>query len=518
LNGESASEAQGRDPVIAALRRAVETGEEPEDAQVGAWFKQAADKLVVDEGTLFYVGSGREATALRLVVPSEMRREVLKECHDALSSGHLGTEKTFGRVRERYWWPNLYKEVKHYVETCDSCQRAKKPKWSAKGNWEATVVGAPWQRVSVDFMGPVTSTTRGNRYVLVFTDYFTRWVVAVPTKDCTSETAANEFVEKILLQFGAPEELLSDNGKHFVAEVVERVCQMAGTKKLFTTSYRPQANGLVERWNGTLALMLSSSMEDDKDWDEKLPFVVFAYNTSKHAVTKKSPFELVQGRVARLPLDVALGTRPSEERTAIDYSNELLISLQEGFRKAREAMDQGKQVKERRRLKEGGKVMAYEQGQKVWLLREKDQITKFGKKFDGPYEIVEINGPNYATIAKEDGEKMKVHVERLKPHKEREEDRVGEAPIDEDDDRGEEEFEEEPDMDELLPKDIIGKRVRVHWPMDKAWYDGTVTARKKRKHVITYDDGEVRAEQLMGYKRPVQWKLLVRRRSDANSF
>jgi transposase InsO family protein len=524
----SAREAQERDVTTAALRRAVETGEEPADTTVRKLLTQIADRLVVDDGTLFYSGSGRDAGTLRLVVPSEMRRSVLQECHDALTSGHLGREKTFARVRERYWWPDLYKDVKHYVDTCDACQRAKKPKWSATGKWEATVVGAPWKRVAVDFLGPVTRTARGNRYLLVFTDYLTRWVVAVPTQECTAETAAREFVEKIVLQFGAPEELLSDNGQHFAAEVVERVCQMAGTKKLFTTAYRPQADGLVERWNGTLAQMLASSMEDDKDWDEKVPFVVFAYNTAQHAVTGKSPFELVQGRVARLPMDVALGTRPSEQRSASEYSDELLIRMQEGFRAAREAMDQSKRTQERRRLKEGGKEVAYEKGQKAWLLVEPDRITKFGKKFDGPYEIVEVNGPNYATIALEDGEKVKVHVERLKPFKARDarfdeefEINVGDDSADESEEIviNPEEVEVDPDHDKLLPNDLIGKRVRVHWPLERQWFDGTVKARKKKQHVVHYDDGEVRAERLLGYKKAApKWKLLERRRSDAISF
>ena len=263
---------------------------------------------------------------------------------------------------------------------------------------------------------------------------------------------------------------------------------------------------------------MKTVLEDDKDWDEKLPFIVFAYNTAKHAVTKKSPFELVQGRVARLPLDVALGTRPSEERTAIEYSNELLIRMQEGFRAAREAMDQGKRTQERRRLKEGGKKVAYQKGQKAWLSVEPAAIEKFGKKFEGPYEIVELNGANYATLEKEDGEKVKVHVERLKPHKGREQDRVDHEEVVQEIPLNGDEEEVEPDRNKLLPNDLIGQRVRVHWPLERQWFDVVVTARKKKLHVVKYDDGEVRAERLLGYKIAPKWKLLVRRRSDANPF
>src|SRR5690606_9419494 len=150
-----------------------------------------------------------------------------------LSGGHFGVEKTVARVQERYWWPNQYAEVKHYVETCEACAKAKKSRWTSEGKLESAVVGLPWQRVSADFLGPVDKSERGNRYLLVFTDYFTRWVVAVPTVDCTAETVAKEFIERIVLNFGAPYEFLSDNGPAFASEVVDRICAMAGTKKLF---------------------------------------------------------------------------------------------------------------------------------------------------------------------------------------------------------------------------------------------------------------------------------------------
>jgi transposase InsO family protein len=473
----------------------------------------------VDDGKLFYTrGKKRNKTepeGLRLVVPSQMRAEILKESHDTLSGGHFGVEKTFARVQERYWWPNQYTEVRHYVETCDSCARSKKPKWSSKGKMEASVVGKPWQRVSADFLGPVTKTDRGNRYLLVFTDYFTRWVVAVPTVDCTAETVAKEFVERIVLNFGAPEEFLSDNGPAFASEVVDRICAMAGTKKLFTTGYRPQANGLVERWNGTVVQSLRASMDDDiKSWDEKVLFITFAYNTAINAATKRTPFELVQGRMARLPIDVVLGTRPSEARSTSEYANELLIRMQEGFREARESSDQQKRARERRSSKEGegARVGFIKQGDKVWLdVRDKD-ASKLDKKYEGPYDVVEVHNANYVTIAKEDGERAKVHLERLKSYKPR----VNEPSVVISEDHGDEdEVEVDPDPS-MLPNDLIGKRVRVWWSGERKWFDGVVKARKKRQHVVHYDDGDIKAERLLGYDKRYSpaWKLLVRRRSD----
>lgn len=511
--------AQRQDTVLGPLVRWVKDGEEPMDKESRKLLRQVGDKLIIDDGKLFYSrGQKRnkmEPEGLRLVVPAQMRRDILLESHDTLSGGHFGVEKTFARVCDRYWWPNQYAEVKHYVETCESCARSKKPRWTDTGKMEATVVGKPWQRVSADFLGPVEKTERGNRYLLVFTDYFTRWVVAVPTADCTAETVAKEFVERIVLNFGAPEEFLSDNGPAFASEVVDRVCAMAGTKKLFTTAYRPQANGLVERWNGTIVQSLRACMDEDlKTWDEKVIFVTFAYNTAVNAATKMTPFELVQGRMARLPIDVVLGTRPSEARSTSEYANELLIRMQEGFRAAREASDQQKRARERRSSKEGegARKVAYAIGNKVWLDVKDKNVSKLDKQYDGPYEVVSVHNDNYVTIAKEDGERVKVHVERLKLYKAR---RVETSEVSEEkeDDGIEEEVDPDPDM---LPNDLIGKRVRVYWSGDDKWYDGIVEKRKKRQHVVHYDDGEVKTERLLGYKEGYypKWKLLVRRRSD----
>jgi transposase InsO family protein len=518
--GVNVAAAQRQDVVLGPLIRWIETGELPEEKETVKLLGQVSDKLIMDEGKLFYYRGQkrgkREPEGMRLALPSQMRVDILKEFHDMLIGGHFGVEKTFARVQERYWWPNQYTEVKHYVETCEACAQAKRASWTNAGKLETTVVGRPWQRVSGDFLGPVERTERGNRYLLVFADYFTRWMVAVPTVDCTADTVAKEFVERVVLNFGAPEEFLSDNGSAFASEVVDRICAMTGTKKIFTTAYRPQANGLVERWNGTVVQSLRASMDDNiKGWDDMVSFITFAYNTSVNAETKMTPFELVQGRTARMPVDVVLGARPSEARSTGEYSKEMLIRMQEGFRAAKDASDQQKRARERRNQKggEGVRGIAYKQGDKVWLDVREAGTSKLNKKFEGPYDIVDVHNVNYVTIIKEDGERVRVHVGRLKPCKLRNKEPLEDAVVS---DGVEMELTEvDPDLN-MLPNDLIGKRVRVWWSGAREWFDGTVMKRKKRLHVVHYDDGDVKAERLLGYHKKIspKWKLLEHRGSD----
>jgi hypothetical protein len=280
---------------------------------------------------------------------------------------------------------------------------------------------------------------------------------------------------------------------------------------------------MVERWNGTVAQMLTTFVDEhEKNWDEMVPYVVFAFNTSKHAATKVTPFELIYGRKVTTPMEVALGIGATRERSTVDYAQEVVIKLKEGLRAAKEASDKMKRAQERRQLKAAEEAHSHEYkiGDKVWLdirQTEKGESKKFAKKFEGPYEVTMVH-TNYITIKKHDGKEAKVHVERVKLFKERDlsasED---EAEAQEAADEGEE-IAVIPDQSQLLPNDLIGKRVRVYWSGEKKWFDGLVTKRNKRQHIVEYDDGDVKSERLLGYSQRIAppWKLLVRRRSDVS--
>ena len=110
-----------------------------------------------------------------------------------------------------------------------------------------------------------------------------------------------------MCRHGAPRVLLSDQGTNFLSKLVSEICQIVGTKQIKTSSYHPETDGLVERFNKTLATMISMYVsERHKDWDEFLPLVLFAYRTSLHDSVKDTPFFLLYGRDAKLPLDQVL--------------------------------------------------------------------------------------------------------------------------------------------------------------------------------------------------------------------
>ena len=163
----------------------------------------------------------------------------------------------------------------------------------------------------------------GNQYAVVFTDYSTKWPEVFATKDQTALTIAELFVEEIVCRHGVPGQLLSDRGAAFLSRLLKEICSLLGVKKINTTAYHPQTNGLTERFNRTLTDMLAKRVEKNgKDWDTHLPFVLFAYRASTQESTKESPFYLMYGRDPRLPTALEMDNMSCEEMDVDSYKRD----------------------------------------------------------------------------------------------------------------------------------------------------------------------------------------------------
>lgn len=158
-------------------------------------------------------------------------------------------------------------------------------------------VAGPFDRIGVDII-QFPRSDLGNQYAVVFMDYLTKWLEVYPTPDQSAATVANLLVREIVSRHGVPSELLSDRGRAFLLQEVQ---SLLGFKKV---SYHPQTDGLVERFNRMLTAMLAKTVErGGRDWDQRLPFVLFAYQQQS---TLESPFFLLYGRDPRLPTDTTM--------------------------------------------------------------------------------------------------------------------------------------------------------------------------------------------------------------------
>src|SRR6266481_841389 len=188
----------------------------------------------------------------------------------------------------------------------------------------------PFQRISIDCVGPLPCTERHNKYIVVVTDYLTRWPEAFAVENIQAPVIARLLVEEIMCRYGAPYQLLSDRGTNFMSQLVSETCKIINTRKLNTSSYHPQTNGLCERFNKTLADILSMYVNQrHNDWDVFIPFALWAYRTAVQTTTNETPFYLMYGRDPNLPIDCSLLPQPSAEDdlAVTQYKSELAKNL-----------------------------------------------------------------------------------------------------------------------------------------------------------------------------------------------
>lgn len=186
----------------------------------------------------------------------------------------------------------------------------------------------PWDVVAVDVC-TFTLTNSGNINLIVFVNLFTKYVIAIPTADQTAQTVCDIFIERVITQHGVPRKLLSDKGSNFTLQLVEEVCKLLNTKKIFTTPYHPEGDGQMKRTNRMLqALLASHTHSNQPEWDKYVPYAVFAYNCSLATSTSISPFYLNHGRHPNLPLEVALAPKTFIDASPDDYKDFVAESME----------------------------------------------------------------------------------------------------------------------------------------------------------------------------------------------
>eukprot|EP00731_Ephydatia_muelleri_P021349 Em0013g1076a len=278
--------------------------------------KKALKFFISTSGELMYKQKlkGKEPTFLRYVQSPEERRLILLACHVHPTSGHMGRTRTLHRIKERVMWHGMVKDCTEMIRTCDICQRMNRKLTCGVPELHPIPVKSPWYMIGIDFIGPISPPGEdGSQYILTISDYFTKWVEAIPTPDKTATTVAN-CLFKIFMRMGLPRVMLSDNGSEFCNKLNDKLAEILGVKRRLTTPYHPQANGLDERYNQTLQNMLAKFVSTKQTvWSSYLDTCTFAYNTSRHESSTYTPFQLMFGRQAILPVDIDLQKESGDE-------------------------------------------------------------------------------------------------------------------------------------------------------------------------------------------------------------
>jgi len=385
-------EAQELDPLIGEILHAKRIGRNespnPEVRQFVA--KHGANCETVD-GILFYHTGKNE---MKIFLPKAWREEVLIANHDDFMAGHLGQHKTRLRIMRKYYWPNMRQEIISYVQSCKSCQLRKGPLHQNCPALKPLQIVGPYERLVIDTVGPLNMSKKGNKHILVVTDWFTKWVEMFALPDITADTISRVIVEEIICRYGAPKEILSDLGSAFNSNWFKAVCKQCNTVKVYSTPYAPQTQGIVERFNGTMKDMIATCVGPSRKWDEVLPYLRLAYNGAVHEVTGYSPYYMNFARDPCMPHDASMPIpNHSDLRDHYNFLATVRARLTEAWTAARQAI--GKEQRRQKRIfDERAKERPVEVNSLVMLklppAQLKESQSQFHPKWRGPYRVVEV--------------------------------------------------------------------------------------------------------------------------------
>lgn len=297
------------------------------------------DRLVEKKGVLYrqvFRPDGAEVV-LQLLLPSVLRDEVLTEVHQR--HGHQGVERTLGLLRQRCYWPRMSSDVAHWCHTCERCQVAKDIQPTARSSMGHLLASRPNEILAMDFT-LLEPTHSGIENVLVMTDVFSKYTLAVATRDQRASTVAQVLVTEWFSKFGVPARIHSDQGRNFESLLIQQLCALYGIEKSRTTPYHPAGNGQCERFNRTLHNLLRTlPVSRKRDWNSCLPQLLYSYNTTPHQATGESPFLLMFGQEPRLPIDFLLGrVHEPVGGTVHDWIREHQTRLEIAFEGARDRL------------------------------------------------------------------------------------------------------------------------------------------------------------------------------------
>ena len=308
----------------------------------------------------------------RIKIPSpDSRHRITEQVH---SLGHFGIRKTWQLLCTLFWWPGLFTHVKTVVRECFLCQRRKVPNKSDKALDKGVPFTAfhPMEVIAWDIMGPLPVSKKGNRFIVVVMDLFSRWLEIGALETSTAEKLAEFLWDRVISRFGPPVQVHSDKGTNFNAEVLKRLYQIWGIQKSTTVAYYPQGNGMVERMNKVIQDMVAKKLydRDPAEWDELLAAVTYGHNVTPHVETGVSPYALFFGREPCIPVDGTVHQTSNDDKFQMLF--QIWKKIQERWRKAHE-------------------TEAFAPGDMVWLWRPsgtKGEPKKFSLQWTGPFRVL----------------------------------------------------------------------------------------------------------------------------------
>ena len=428
VDSEKLRAAQEQEPVLLELIQFLE-GEIPKKSKTARRIRRISQDYVVKDRVLYHIwtqkGKGKieERTHLQLVVPVPYRRSVMSQYHQHPLSGHRGFANTYLSIKFRYFWKGMSPDIAGFIKQCYACARSYRARGYRNALLQETSAAAAFQRMHADILGPLATSEKGYKYVLVMVDSFTRWVELTPLKNQTASTVATCIYNGWICRHGVPREIVTDKGTNFLAQIVKELAESLRIQRITTSSYHPQANGLCERRNAVIVGALKKMVQNNPaEWPSYLPSIQFAINTTLCSSTRYSPYYLVYGRAALRPIDIVLSLEETPVSSINDHLTQLMHKIYYHERIAQE-WDQQSRAEYKKYYDRKVREDHLKVGDFVWIHvpavgRDLQIGRKLRSPWDGPYQIVAFKTPvNVIVKTCPGGEVLEtsIHVNRLKP-------------------------------------------------------------------------------------------------------
>jgi hypothetical protein len=343
----------------------------------------------------------------------------MAEVHEGICGTHQSAPKMKWLLRRSgFYWPDMIADCFKYYKGCQICQKFGDLQLVPAAELHPIIKPWPFRGWGLDFIGEIhPSSSKGHQFVLVATDYFTKWTEAVALKNMTHKEVIEFITEHIVHRFGIPQTLTTDQGTSFMSKEVREFAELYKIKLLNSSPYYAQANGQAESSNRTLIGLIKKKISDHpKHWHKVLSEALWAHRISKHRATKVSPFELVYGQEAVLPVEISLNAVRFARQNDLavgDYYNFMMDNIDEVTDKRLMALREIEKDKimVAKAYNKKVKAKSFQVGNLVWktilLLRSRDR--KFGKwspSWEGPYRITQVIAGNAYMLQTLQGEDL----------------------------------------------------------------------------------------------------------------
>lgn len=333
---------------------------------------------------------------------------ILDLYHKSLLGGHFGAEKMHQTISKFYQWEHMAQNIKDYVKKCAICEKTKTITNTRVPMQISSLGECLFDHTYMDFVGPISpQSAEGHRYIFTATCDLTKYMIAVPTFDCTALTTADCLTEHVFLRYNFPSRLISDNASNFNSQVIREINNLFKIRKIFTTPYHPQSN-IVERGHRTLNSFLRAFTNKNKDtWHLILKFATFAYNNSTHTVTGYTPHELAHGFKIQIPNHLTV------PRVNYDYEN-LAANTRNNIAGA---LELAKEHLMRKKMinKEYYDSKTNELDVKpndLILIKNQTKKSKFQEVYDGPFRVIDSSDAYVEILRK--NKRIKIHKNLIK--------------------------------------------------------------------------------------------------------